>query len=141
LKQATYAADHPRGAQFAERRSGFEGERMARPRLVLCGLGKRVEGLRWESEARLRIGRNNSLEIVVNDPSISREHAEILLTPEGWLARDLGSTNGTLLNNMRLDGAGRLLRSNDIVTFGRVAGGRSERIASVRDHPRDRNVL
>ena len=52
----------------------------------------------WESDSKLRIGRLESLEITVNDSSVSRHHAEIYATPRGWRVRDLQSTNGTFLN-------------------------------------------
>lgn len=45
---------------------------------------------------RFRIGRAESNEIVVNDPSVSREHAELVKVDRGiFLLRDLGSTYGT----------------------------------------------
>jgi len=35
---------------------------------------------------------------VDRSPGVSRLHVEVALTPDGWIARDLGSRNGTLLN-------------------------------------------
>lgn len=93
---------------------------MIRPRVVLCGVGARVEGLRWESDTRLRIGRHSALEVVVHDASVSREHAEIASTPPGWVLRDLGSGTGTYLNTTRLEGGGRLVRAGDLIRVGRV---------------------
>ena len=51
----------------------------------------------WESAAKLRIGRQDTLEIVLNDGSVSRQHAEIYATSHGWRVKDLRSTNGTTL--------------------------------------------
>jgi HD-GYP domain-containing protein (c-di-GMP phosphodiesterase class II) len=78
------------------------------------------EGCRWESDTRLRVGRSNSLEVVVKDDTVSREHAELLHTPRGWVLRDLGSSNGTYLNNAPLEGAERLVRAGDVLRLGRV---------------------
>jgi putative nucleotidyltransferase with HDIG domain len=74
----------------------------------------------WESESKLRIGRLESLEITVNDSSVSRHHAEIYATPRGWRVRDLQSTNGTFLNGTRLGPAEWPLRLHDVLKCGNV---------------------
>src|SRR5262249_47564865 len=56
----------------------------------------------WEANDLLRIGRLDALEIVLDDSSVSRYHAEVRATDRGWRVRDLGSTNGTRLNGGRL---------------------------------------
>jgi pSer/pThr/pTyr-binding forkhead associated (FHA) protein len=40
--------------------------------------------------------------IVLGDDSVSRRHAELSLTEDGWLLRDLGSTNGTRVAGVRI---------------------------------------
>src|SRR5262245_46685224 len=50
------------------------------------------------------IGRNPKGDVVVLASSVSREHAELRLTPAGWTARDLGSRNGTFVNGGRIEG-------------------------------------
>src|SRR5262245_18991719 len=94
---------------------------MGRPRIVLRGVGPDVEGLQWESEALLRIGRLPSQEVVLNDASVSRRHAEIRGTPIGWVVRDLGSSNGTFLNGGRLADIDEKLHVNDLVQCGDLA--------------------
>jgi len=108
-----------------------EGEAMTGPRVVLCGLSNQVVGLRWESETRLRIGRADSLEVVINDASVSREHAEVVYTPRGWLLRDLGSRNGTYLNKTRLEGDERALHRRDVI----IVGGLRFEVALVEQPP------
>ena len=71
-------------------------------RIRLRGINGDIEGKVWESESLLRTGRLNTLEIVLDDTSGSRRHAEIRSTGNGWRVRDLGSTNGTFLNGTRL---------------------------------------
>ncbi|MEM1364327.1 MAG: FHA domain-containing protein [Pseudomonadota bacterium] len=45
-----------------------------------------------------RLGRGPDNEVVINDDGVSRQHAQIGLTPEGsWAVQDLGSSNGTRL--------------------------------------------
>jgi len=74
----------------------------------------------WESTARLRIGRLETLEISVDDSSVSRQHAEVYATNRGWRVRDLKSTNGTFLNGSRLTSADWPLRLHDIIKCGNV---------------------
>ena len=50
----------------------------------------------------VRLGSAPDNDIVLNDRAVSRRHAEIQLTPQGLLLRDLGSTNGTFINNVRI---------------------------------------
>lgn len=90
-------------------------------RLRLRGINGDLEGKVWESDALLRAGRLGSLEIVLEDSSVSRRHAEVRCTDHGWRVRDLGSTNGTFLNGIRLGSADRELKPRDIVQFGKVA--------------------
>src|SRR5689334_24346448 len=80
-----------------------------------------VKGKAWESGDLLRIGRLDPLEIVLDDNSVSRYHAEIRATDRGWRVRDLGSTNGTSLNGVRLGNGQWPLRPRDLLQFGDVA--------------------
>ena len=47
---------------------------------------------------QLTVGRGPGVDLAFDDESMSREHAAIEFTSEGFRIRDLGSTNGTLLN-------------------------------------------
>lgn len=48
------------------------------------------------------IGADLHNDLVVEDSSVSKRHCEILLTPDGYLIRDLGSTNGTVIHGVRV---------------------------------------
>ncbi len=51
---------------------------------------------------RLRVGRGAECEIVLNNPRVSLDHAELYVRNGRVRVRDLGSTNGTLLNGRRV---------------------------------------
>jgi DNA-binding NtrC family response regulator len=54
---------------------------------------------------RLLIGTAQSNDLVLSDPTVSRQHCELLATQAGLLLRDLNSTNGTRLDGCRLESA------------------------------------
>jgi len=85
------------------------------------GISSEVKGQIWESANILRAGRLASLEIALDDASVSRRHAEVRLGDDGWFVRDLESTNGTYVNGVRIGPGEHMLRPRDIVQFGKVA--------------------
>jgi putative nucleotidyltransferase with HDIG domain len=87
----------------------------------LRGLNGPFKGQSWEAEELLRVGRLGPLEMVLDDNSVSRNHAEMRATEHGWRLRDLGSTNGTRLNGVRLSAGQWPLRIRDLIQFGEVA--------------------
>ncbi len=93
---------------------------MKRP-LRLRGISGDIKGRVWEAESILRAGRLGSLEIVLDDSSVSRSHAEVRHGDDGWHVRDLESTNGTYVNGVRIGPGEQPLKARDIVHFGKVA--------------------
>jgi HD-GYP domain-containing protein (c-di-GMP phosphodiesterase class II)/pSer/pThr/pTyr-binding forkhead associated (FHA) protein len=88
----------------------------------LRGISDDVKGKVWESESVMRAGRLGSLEIVLDDSSVSRRHAEVRFqNPSGWVVKDLESTNGTYVNGVRIGPQEKVVRVRDIVQFGKVA--------------------
>jgi len=62
------------------------------------------------------IGRSRECDLVLDDPNVSRRHAELRREDGGWAVVDLGSTNGIKLNGKRSRG-GRL-NPGDEITLG-----------------------
>ena len=52
-----------------------------------------------------RAGRHPDSDIFLDDITVSRRHAEIVRSGEGYAVRDAGSLNGTYLNRERIDDA------------------------------------
>jgi predicted component of type VI protein secretion system len=62
------------------------------------------------------LGRSRSCDLRLEDGSISRRHAELAVRANVCLVRDLGSTNGTYVNDRRVRVA--RLRRGDVLTLG-----------------------
>jgi hypothetical protein len=71
---------------------------------------------------RLSVGRGRDSELSVNDGSVSKIHAALMMNREGTLlVSDTGSTNGTYINGRRLAyGEARQIEDGDVVGFGDV---------------------
>jgi len=69
----------------------------------------------------LSIGRSAESSVPLNDTNVSRRHAEIRSRGEGarieWFLSDVGSTNGTMLNGVKISGE-RKLKNGDALMFG-----------------------
>jgi len=71
----------------------------------------------WElREAVTVIGRSRRCDIVLTDPNVSRQHAEIRRQDDGFMALDLGSTNGMRIN--RRDVKQAVLQHGDRIELG-----------------------
>jgi hypothetical protein len=64
---------------------------------------------------RLLIGRAPEADIVLDDGSVSRRHAELMWRGGTWVIHDIGSKNGTALNGRPIERA--QLRPGDFVRF------------------------
>ena len=82
------------------------------------------EGSKWTDVFRLvpgqavTIGRAPVNQIVIKDERCSRNHAELFLSQDQWVLRDLESRNGTFIGDQRLVGD-RMLIPGDVVRIGR----------------------
>jgi diguanylate cyclase (GGDEF)-like protein len=77
-------------------------------------LGKRM-GLGIESVV---YGRDADCDVVLDDERVSRRHAQLLWTGLGFVVKDLGSTNGTFVNNEAIEQ--RPLNDGDQLKIGRT---------------------
>ncbi|MET8340359.1 DUF1707 and FHA domain-containing protein [Streptosporangium canum] len=77
------------------------------PRLALPG----------DSRTRYVVGRGSACDLVLADLTVSRVHAELRRDEDCWIVVDLGSLNGTRLNDWRLVGPAKV-RPGDVLSFG-----------------------
>ena len=68
------------------------------------------------TESVISVGRHPDSNLVLADPNVSRNHAEIRPQGEQFVVVDLGSTNGTRINGVRVDT--QVLRDGDEIAFG-----------------------
>jgi hypothetical protein len=82
-------------------------------RALLVGGGKRTV----LTGDRLLVGRSRDCDLVLDDPNVSRRHAELHRQGDAWSIADLDSTNGVRVNGRRVPEA--KLRPGDEITLGR----------------------
>jgi len=87
-------------------------------RLVFLGKGDVSQHVYRIDLPHVRIGSDESNSLVLEDPHISRFHCEIRQTPEGFIIKDLDSTNGTLVEGLAIKEA--VLRSGAILSLGKT---------------------
>jgi pSer/pThr/pTyr-binding forkhead associated (FHA) protein len=66
---------------------------------------------------KISVGRSPENDVIIADPMISRQHAIVELVSGGYQVTDLGSANGTSINDVLLTGSDRL-KVGDLVKFG-----------------------
>src|SRR5260370_17711424 len=94
-----------------------------RGRIVVGGMGQRVEGITWEAGRIRGIGSQQSMDIVLHDPAVSRRQAEIQNTGKNWVVRDLANhaLHVTYLNGTPLGRGDNRLKLQDVLQFGGLA--------------------
>ena len=85
--------------------------------LVLVATDGQASGKRFKLSGTITIGREMSCDIpLTNDQTISRNHAEVLCSPDGrYTVTDKGSSNGTFVNSTRVTGSAQLVAGDTLV--------------------------
>jgi pSer/pThr/pTyr-binding forkhead associated (FHA) protein len=63
------------------------------------------------------LGRSRDSDVVLDDPNVSRRHAEVRPSGGSWIVNDLGSTNGIKVNGRRVHGP-QSLKRGDVIELG-----------------------
>jgi len=86
--------------------------RMALPKYMLRGVSGPTFGNTYAMVGTLIVGRNPDCGISIASDEISRHHAKLQVVPDGVMVEDMGSANGTFVNNQRVHN-GTLLKAGD----------------------------
>jgi pSer/pThr/pTyr-binding forkhead associated (FHA) protein len=63
------------------------------------------------------LGRSRQCDVVLDDPNVSRQHAELRPRGGSWVFTDLGSTNGSRLNGHQVERS-EVVRPGDEIELG-----------------------
>ncbi|HUF75919.1 MAG TPA: FHA domain-containing protein [Longimicrobiales bacterium] len=89
------------------------------PKLTLL-LGRRTMQVYDFKQESIVVGREDDADVVIDNPSVSRRHAEIRVGDNGWEVQDLGSSNGTFIRGTKIQGP-RTLALGDEIGFGKFS--------------------
>lgn len=90
---------------------------MAVPRIII--LSEIMRGKTFElTESLYIIGRNEGVDVVIPDGTISTDHCELIEDGDSYIARDKNSTNGTRINGIRI--TEQRLCNGDILQVGGI---------------------
>lgn len=85
------------------------------PRIIV--LSEQLRGQPFELvEDRYTIGRGEDCDICIPDPTVSSRHCVLSKDENGeYTVQDQGSTNGTLVNGVRVEGEAQVLTNADVL--------------------------
>lgn len=83
-------------------------------KLIRRGAVERAEREIWLTDDVVTLGRAASCQVVIDSDFASRRHAQIVRRDDSYWLRDLGSKNGTLLNNQPMAAETRLADGAEI---------------------------
>jgi pSer/pThr/pTyr-binding forkhead associated (FHA) protein len=83
-------------------------------------LRSRTSGQLVEIGNETIVGRHSECDFVISEGEVSRRHAKLLATDAGLLVEDLGSSNGTFVNERRIQAA-EVVHDGDVLRFDQIA--------------------
>lgn len=98
---------------------GHTRVRMAMPKYLLRGVSGPTFGKIYAMVGTIGVGRSSDNDICIPIEEISRQHARLQSAGGGIVVEDLGSANGTFVNDQRVH-TGTLLKPGDEVRFDTV---------------------
>jgi len=89
------------------------------PALIVIAHGS-PQVVSLKQDKSITLGRDKACNVVLADVAASRRHAEIFPGPDGFYIHDLGSANGVIVNQMKIDNSYLLVHGDRIVIGGIV---------------------
>src|SRR5215469_12816674 len=89
---------------------------MSTPRLYWLGPDGQ-ENVLSLANPEVLIGRKGDADVVLNNQHVSRHHAKLVKTTDGYSIQDLGSTHGTYVNEARVEQ--QSLKDGDKISLGK----------------------
>ena len=86
------------------------------PKLIIKLHGAEAKEMEL-TQPEITIGRHHRNDLVVEDPAVSGHHARLVKIHAVYFLEDLGSTNGTFVNGVKVER--KQLKDADLVTFGK----------------------
>ena len=105
------------------------------PKLTLL-IGRKAMQVYDLDKETILIGREDDADVVIDNPSVSRKHAQIKKEGSGWVVQDLGSSNGTFLHGEKITAPQPVKEGDEIgfgkfsVVFGKAVGDAVEQAAA-----------
>jgi class 3 adenylate cyclase len=96
----------------------IEAERRGSAYVVFQDGGGKQQVITLDDGGTVKVGRRGENDLALSwDQEVSREHAQLLRSDEGWTLVDVGSRNGSYLNGERVNQR-QPLRDGDVLRFG-----------------------
>jgi hypothetical protein len=111
-KAAAAPIRRPPPPSAADEDNGRTRVRAALPKFVMRGVSGPTFGKTFGVVGALTLGRSVECDVSIPSDEISRHHAKLQVVPDGVMVEDLGSANGTFVNNQRVHG-GSLMKPGD----------------------------
>jgi len=112
------------------------------PKLTVL-LGRKTVQVHDIDKPVIRIGREEEMDVIIDNPSVSRRHAEFRREGEGWVVEDLGSSNGTFMGGNKIEAPFPLEVGAEVgmgkfsIVFGKIVGEGAETASSKTATPVD----
>jgi pSer/pThr/pTyr-binding forkhead associated (FHA) protein len=87
------------------------------PKSLAMLVNKAHPDQRYDLSGTTNIGRSGDNQVTIKDPTVSRHHAWIKAEGKDFSVFDIGSANGTFVNDERVEEP-HLLESGDVIRFG-----------------------